>query len=492
MALAFRAMRELPGLVWAFAGAKVALHMVTTRLGYHRDEFYFISASKRLAASYVDFQPAIPVLVRLVRSVSGDWIFGMRLIPALAGTAVIVLAALIGRELGGDRQAQILAAFAALVIPLFVGANSALNTVSLEVPAWLFVVLLLARTERTDDPRRWIWVGVAIGAALLVKFTVLAYLVGVPIAIVATRMRRHLSTPWPWLGGLITLLIVAPSLVWQVTHELPIVEFVSSQSSGGKVLGLSGRLGFLTSLLLFPGPAGLFLIVPGIRALLRDDAWRAAGILTVVPLIVFLAVSGKGYYATPALAVVFTAGAVAVVHRRDRIPRWLDIALVVNLLIPLPLLVPLIPVSVLSESSDLADATEMGERMGWRELASTADDVVDALPADDRGRAVIIGSNYTIPSVIEFYRPEMDLPPAVSGHNSAYLWWPDHPSDHVAVMIGFDTAEIDPLYEDVERVATIRNHAGVDNYEWGKPVYVCRGPKVSWDELRERLRRFTA
>jgi hypothetical protein len=74
-------MRRLPGWVWAFAGVKVVFHLATTRLEHHRDELYFISASKRLSFSYVDFQPVTPLLVRAERSLFGSSLVGLRVIP---------------------------------------------------------------------------------------------------------------------------------------------------------------------------------------------------------------------------------------------------------------------------------------------------------------------------------------------------------------------------------------------------------------------------
>src|SRR4051812_36307318 len=104
--------QRLPSGVWAFAFGKAALVLATTRFSFHRDEFYFIEASKRLSPSYVDFQPAVPLIVRAERFVFGNSIYGLRLIPALAGAAVVVLAALIAREFGGSKRAVIFAAFA--------------------------------------------------------------------------------------------------------------------------------------------------------------------------------------------------------------------------------------------------------------------------------------------------------------------------------------------------------------------------------------------
>jgi hypothetical protein len=271
-----------------------------------------------------------------------------------------------------------------------------------------------------------------------------------------------------------------------------VIEFVQHQSGGGKVLGLSGRLGYLASLVIFPGPMGLFLLVPGVRWLFRETSRRAIALATVVPLVVFLIASGKGYYASPALAVAFVAGAVAVVQRRGGIPRWLVVGLVINLLVPLPLLVPIVPTSVLAQSEDLAQATELGERLGWDDLARTTRDALGELSGPERRRAVVIGSNYAIAAAIEYHAERYGLPVAVSGHNSAYLWWPPQPDDHVAVLIGFDERQVRQIYSDVERVGTVRNDDGVHNYEWGDPIHVARDARYRWQEIRRRLKNFTA
>jgi hypothetical protein len=105
---------------------------------------------------------------------------------------------------------------------------------------------------------------------------------------------------------------------------------------------------------------------------------------------------------------------------------------------------------------------------------------------------VVVGRNYALSAAVEFYSDRYDLPPAVSGHNSAYLWWPELPPDHLAVAIGFSEDSLQEVYAEVERVGTVTNRHGVRNYEWGSPIHLARGPLVSPSELREHVRIFTA
>lgn len=489
---------KLPLGVWLMAAAKVAVHLATTRLSFHRDELYFVAASKRLAASYVDFQPLVPLLVRWERAVFGDALLGLRLIPALAGALVIVLAALIARELGGGRRAQLLAAFALLVVPLFIGMDTILATVTLETPAWMLVALVAARLARTDDARWWVPLGAAVALALLVKFTVLAFLAGLAVAVLTTPLRRHLRTPWPWVGALVVAAALAPSVVWQARHSWAVIEFVSNQGTGGRILGLGGRPGFLASLVVLPGPVALWLWVPGLRRRWRDERFRVLGIAHAVALVVLLAASGKGYYAAPGIAVLLAAGAVALDARPGWSPRRLVVGLVVSALLVAPITLPVLPTSALRVSEDLSDATELGERLGWEDLAATVSDVVRALPPEERERATVLGDNYAVAAAVEFYADAYGLPPSGSGHNSAYLWPPPARDDRVVIAIGFGSkrgrryTRLGELYRDVRRVGTVTNRDRVPNYEFGKPIWVARGPRLPWVEEWERLKLFTA
>jgi hypothetical protein len=485
-----RSADRLSAAVWLLAAAKVAALLGSTRLSFHRDELYFIEASKHLAPSYVDFQPIVPLLVRTERALFGDSLLSLRLIPALAGAAIVVLAALIARELGGGRRAQIFAAFTGVVVPVLFGMGATLNTVSLETPAWMLVALVVARLLRTQDNRLWVALGAAISLGLLVKFTELAYLAGLGVAILATPLRKDFRTPWPWLGGVVIAGALAPSLAWQASHHWAVVEFVRHQGTGGRVLGLGGRAGFLASLALLPGPVALWVWVPGIRRLWRDDKFRALAITHGLAFAVLFAASGKGYYAGPGIAVLLAAGSVALDIRPGWSPRRLVVGLVATLVLVLPLF--LAPISWLRASKDLAQANELSEHIGWDDMAATVSRVYRSLPLADRNRAVAIGSNYTIPAALDFYAKRFPLPPAGSGHNSAYLWRPLVPDDHVAIAIGFDATQLRRLYADIQRVATITNREGVHGYDWGDPVFLCRGPRMTWTAEWRQLKRFTA
>ena len=108
---------RIPRAVWLIAAGFVVLEgAASARYGYHRDELYFLACGRRLAWGYVDQPPFVPLVARLASAVWNSPV-ALRVLPALAGAATIVVAALIARPLGGRRPAMTLAALATACTP---------------------------------------------------------------------------------------------------------------------------------------------------------------------------------------------------------------------------------------------------------------------------------------------------------------------------------------------------------------------------------------
>src|SRR3989442_7910165 len=93
---------------------------VADRYGWHRDELYYLASSRHPALGYVDYPLITPLLARLDQAVFPGSLPALRLLTILAGATIIVIGALIARELGGNRLAHALAALALLISPILV------------------------------------------------------------------------------------------------------------------------------------------------------------------------------------------------------------------------------------------------------------------------------------------------------------------------------------------------------------------------------------
>ena len=157
-------------VVVVLALGKLLLHFVfNNRYGYFRDEFDYMACGNHLAWGYVDQPPLVPFLVRLSRIVLGDSLRSIRVLPALASSVVVVLAAMIAREFGGRRFALLLSATAVLIAPIYLSGGSLLTTNSFEPLLWMgcvyFAILAIRR-----DPHYWLWFGVVAGLGLEEKY----------------------------------------------------------------------------------------------------------------------------------------------------------------------------------------------------------------------------------------------------------------------------------------------------------------------------------
>lgn len=45
------------------------------------------------------------------------------------------------------------------------------------------------------------------------------------VALLVTPARRHLLTPWPWLGGAVAFVFLLPYLLWNAARGWPTLEF---------------------------------------------------------------------------------------------------------------------------------------------------------------------------------------------------------------------------------------------------------------------------
>src|SRR5579872_6535136 len=145
---------RLSSWVGVVAAAQFAVLAATsTRYGFHRDEMYFIVAGSHPAFGYPDQPPLVPLLSWLMHELAPGSLLVLRLPSALAAGATTILAALVAREVGGRRRAQVIAAGCtassgfALAVGHFV-TTTTFDLLSTTALCWLIVRALMRRSAR--------------------------------------------------------------------------------------------------------------------------------------------------------------------------------------------------------------------------------------------------------------------------------------------------------------------------------------------------------
>jgi len=458
--------------------------------GFHGDEMYYIVAGRHPAFGYVDQPPVTPLLSAASVAVLGVSPIAVRVLPAIEMGLVVVLIALIARDLGGSRRAQVLAAITA-ALSGYLGAGHLDTTTEFDLMVWAIVLWLLVRLLAGGDRRLWLAVGVVTGIGWENKDTLVLLGAGVVLRLVVARRWDVVRSPWAWTAVGIALLLWVPNLAWQATHGWPQITMAS------RIAGYAAdnRAQIVPLLWLFSGPLLFPVSVAGLAWILAAEAatpWRAIGIAALVALALVVASGGKAYYAIGSVAVFMAAGGIlldrwlARGHRRLKAAGFAVAATLSGALIAY-LTLPILPVAAYAKTSLPSEVPDTANQIGWPQFVATVEGVVAALPADERAHAVILTNDYSEASPLELLGT--GLPPVYSGHNAYWDWGPPSADRTVVVHVGdWRPADWSQFFVGCRDVARIDNELGINNGEQGKAVSVCIGLREPWTTIWSSLR----
>jgi hypothetical protein len=497
-------------LVLALAGATVLLHLLTnTRYNFFRDEFYYMACGEHLAWGYVDHPPLVALLAKLSRTLFGDSLAGLRLLPALAAGAVVWLAGLMACDLGGGRATQGLAALAVIVAPAYLAGFTLFTMNAFDVLFWTLILWIAIRILAGGSPKAWLLLGLVAGVGLLNKHSVLFVLAGLFAGLLLTPARRHLRTRWPWLGGAIALAIFAPHLVWQAQHAWPTLEFMSNarRLKNAPITPLA----FLVSQVLIMLPLTAPVWIAGLGWMLGargGRSFRAIGWAYLAILAVFIVTQAKPYYLAAFYPALFAAGAVAVEPLlRARHGGWLRVAIpalwIAGGALIAPLVLPVLPPDRLERYLRALHLQEpMSERhrpprltqtyadqFGWEEMVAKIARAYQRLTPEERARCGIFASNYGEAGAIDFYGRKYGLPRALSGHNNYFLWGPGTRPVDIVITIGETREDVEKTFRHVVEVDRTRNEWCMP-YEDDLPILLGRDPKARLQDIWPRCKQY--
>jgi 4-amino-4-deoxy-L-arabinose transferase-like glycosyltransferase len=490
-------------VILSLSAWKLLVHLYAGRhYGYFVDELYYLACSRHLDWGYVDQPPLIALITWIARSLLGDSLPAIHFLPAVAGACEVILTAVIGRELGGKRFAQGLAALATLVAPGILADDNLLTMNAFEPLFWMGCAWLVIRMVRTGNQKLWIWFGILAGFGLENKYSMLIFGGGLVLGLLLTPQRRLLSSRWLWIGGAMAFLIFLPNLLWNIQHHFPFLELQANIHRSGRDVPLT-PLAFFGQEILAMHPLTLPLWLAGLWFYFfspSGNPFRALGWAWTITATVIVTLSPRVYYLFPAFPVLFAGGGVIwEVWFAGRRALWWKPAwpalLAATGAVFAPLAIPVLPpetfiryTKALHLAPPAIETHKLGplpqvfaDQFGWQEMAATIARVYNNLPPEVRPKTAIFGQNYGQAGAIDLFGPKYGLPPAISGHQSYFLWGPRGYTGESMIVMQGQQRDLERYYASVEKVASVYHPYSMPYEHFD--VFYCRGLKRPLNEV---------
>jgi 4-amino-4-deoxy-L-arabinose transferase-like glycosyltransferase len=377
------------------------------------DEAYYWTWSKHLAGGYYDHPPMVAVLIRLGTLIAGDTEFGVRLVSILLALPMSFAVYRSAEILFGGRR---VAATATILLNVTLMAAVGTMIVTPDAPllvASSFVLFCLAKVLATGRGAWWLAVGVAVGAALLSKYTALFFGPAILIWLIAVpKLRRWLISPWLYLGGVVAFAMFSPVILWNADHQW--VSFIKQLGRARiedftlRYVGelLPTQIAFATPLVFILGAMGLFALwkrkagASAARVLINSMFW------TITLYFVWHSLHSRveaNWFGPVYPAFAIAAAAAANLTRwGGRAQRTVDFCLrwaAPSGIVLFALLILQANTGVLSGYRRDASVRSVG--IGWRELAGE----IEAVRARE-GATCVLALDYGTTSWLAFYLPK--------------------------------------------------------------------------------------
>jgi Dolichyl-phosphate-mannose-protein mannosyltransferase len=472
------------------AGLQAAVLVATSsRYGYHGDEFYFIVAGAHPAFGYPDQPPLVPLLSWLMHDLAPGSLVVLRLPSAIVGGTTTMLAALVAREVGGSRRAQVIAAVCTAVSGFALAVSHLTSTTTFDLLTTTAFLWLVVRALMRRSGASLLAAGLVVGVGFEAKPQV-----GV-VAVVAAAALAAVGPRWPFrswwtAGGMVAaVLLAAPYLVWQQRHGWPQVTVAGNIAGSAE----GGRAGFIPFQLVMVSPFLVPVWIAGLRVPFRRASLRSLRFLPLTYLglaLAYLVGDGKAYYLASLYPMLLGIGALPTAQwtlRRRFNLRLLVAAVALSAAINGFIALPLLPARSLQGSAVMALNPDQGETVGWPRFIDTIATAWHALPTAVRAHTAIFTATYQEAGAIDVLGHAKGLPDAYSAHNGFSEWGQPPTRDTYTLLLGYDNpTDAAPYFDDCRTLATINNGVGLKNNQQGLPVQLCR-PAAPWATLWPHL-----
>lgn len=460
------------------------------------EEAYYWMYAQHLSLSYYDHPPMVAWLIA-----AGTWAFGSNEFGVRIAGNVLMLAAsgllyVVGR-IWFNRSAGLLSAAMLHVLPVYYGIGFVATMDAAVLFFWTLGMVGVTLALRRDRTWGWYLAGLALGGAMLSKYTGVFLAVGTVLAVLVHKpWRRHLLTIHPYLAILLATALFSPVIVWNARHDWASFRFQLLDRWRGNSADFMSILKFLgfqvvvASPVFLAGFIALFVRLVRKRQVLKPR-WLVTACFSLPLLFVVMHKALRNdihiNWAAPAYVCLFPGAAwMFLVHLRlgqrssvgfEWRPGVLATVTVCSL----------INVGLIAFLLTVQPRLHLISAFGpWRELAAVVEHFEDQIEAESGKEPLIVADGkYRLASVLAFYRsPLEENVRAADFTTSQWLldgkeglgfpyWASDRDWTYDTVLYVDDDEDIHRMEKRFEHVVVVYDSAG--KYPRRYQVAVCRG-----------------
>jgi hypothetical protein len=503
-------------IILVFALAKLLVHLFTaTHYGFQRDAYLYLAQSQHLDWGFFSTPPLTAFITRLHTLIWGDSLLAVRLLPALIGALSILLVGWLIKALKGGTMAQLIGLSAYFLSPAFLRPAVLLQPTIFNHLFWLLAAVVVFQMIRRQDPKLLLWMIPVLGLGWMAKYSIIFYGFALLLALIISRQRKLLWSPYLPVALVGGLLIILPNLIWQYQHNWPVISHMSElqETQLGNVL----LRDFLFAQVFMHLPAlpvwlgGLiWLIFNRKHRNFRVFAWAFGLTLALIILL-----RGKFYYTIAAYTILVVFGSIAwerwtVYPRRFLAYMVLFLMLFCGLFV-LPFSLPVykpdrmveydqkvirmgMEMMLKWEDGEVHDLPQdYADMVGWDELGEKVWTFYEGLHDSIRAETWIFGEFYGSAGAVRYYRPDPSYPDVYSFNDAFMEWIPRTPEFRHLIYIGYSDRL--PLYfRELKAVGKVEHP---HFREKGLPIWFGSFPtrklyadwEEAWQESKGRLTR---
>lgn len=480
-------------IILGLAVLKLIIHLLTnTNYELHRDAFLYYSLGEHLDWGYLSVPPFIAIISKLSVLIFGNTVFALRFFPALIGSASVIIIALIVKELKGNIFAIIIATLAFILSPAFLRSNTLFQPVSFNQFFWLLSIYFVIRLIQSNNQKIWLQIFIIWGIAFYNKYSIAFLIVGTIFSFLITKHRHLLWSKYFFTGGIVSILLILPNIIWQYMHNWPLIHHMGELY---KYQFVNVTLfGFIIDQIVMNLPC-LIIWVTALVVFLINKAEKQFRIIPFIYLstvILLILLSGKSYYTLGLYPVLFGMGGYAISKYYNTF--FKVITIIVMVFISWSMLPFSLPIYSFEKVEEISVKTapftnrwedgqihsipqDYADMSCWNELANIVINTYNSLPNESKGNCSIYAEQYCTAGAISFYGKKYGLPEVISFNDNFLVWAPDSFKNEILIYVNDEIGDIERLFKDYQLEGQINNKYFRED---GMQVYLCSNPVDSF------------